>query len=137
MKGVRFRIISTKGCPRIYTFITGGFSDLNGMVFAMPAVVEKGYMDIRMDVLTPGGHSSKPPKHTVRIYVSSMFFIPRHEPIGNRYPGRPYHRAGGSSTPTRADSGKNILPESGMPGKARYRVPRVTEKTLAAVANQR
>ena len=36
------------------------------MVFARPAVAEKGYMDIRMDVLTPGGHSSTPPKHTVR-----------------------------------------------------------------------
>ena len=46
------------------------------MVFAAPAVAEKGYMDIRTDVLTPGGHSSKPPKHTVRNYVSSMFFIP-------------------------------------------------------------
>jgi len=42
----------------------GGYSDLNGTVFAAPAIVEKGYMDIRMDVLTPGGHSSVPPKHT-------------------------------------------------------------------------
>ncbi|KAG2153818.1 hypothetical protein DEU56DRAFT_907297 [Suillus clintonianus] len=28
------------------------------------AVAEKGYSDIRVDVLTPGGHSSRPPKHT-------------------------------------------------------------------------
>ncbi|KAF8141978.1 hypothetical protein EV363DRAFT_1425979 [Boletus edulis] len=42
----------------------GGYDDLGGTVFATPAVAEKGYMDIRMDVLTPGGHSSRPPKHT-------------------------------------------------------------------------
>ena len=45
-----------------------GFEDLNGTIFATPSVAEKGYMDIRMDVLTPGGHSSRPPKHTVRNY---------------------------------------------------------------------
>jgi len=36
----------------------------NGTVFATPAITEKGNMNIRMDVLTPGGHSSVPPKHT-------------------------------------------------------------------------
>ncbi|KAH7926427.1 carboxypeptidase S [Leucogyrophana mollusca] len=41
-----------------------GFSDQSGTIFATPAVAEKGYMDVRMDVLTPGGHSSRPPKHT-------------------------------------------------------------------------
>ena len=71
MKGVRFAIILSRTCPRIHTFTTGGFDELDGMVFAMPAVAEKGYMDIRMEVLTPGGHSSKPPKHTVRYCVSS------------------------------------------------------------------
>ncbi|KAF9219764.1 carboxypeptidase S [Gyrodon lividus] len=42
----------------------GGYADRGGTIFATPAVAEKGYMDIRMDVLTPGGHSSMPPKHT-------------------------------------------------------------------------
>lgn len=42
----------------------GGYSDLSGTVFATPAVAEKGYLDVRMDVLTPGGHSSRPPRHT-------------------------------------------------------------------------
>jgi len=45
----------------------GGYSDLSGTVFATPAVAEKGYLDVRVDVLTPGGHSSRPPKHTVRM----------------------------------------------------------------------
>ncbi|KIJ20621.1 Merops: M20.UNA [Paxillus involutus ATCC 200175] len=42
----------------------GIYADMSGTVFATPAVAEKGYIDVRMDVLTPGGHSSKPPKHT-------------------------------------------------------------------------
>ena len=86
--------------PCTHTWTTGGYADLNGVVFATPAVAEKGYMDIRMDVLTPGGHSSTPPKHTVRITVSSLPSIHRHDPIGNRYLGCPYHRTGGSSAPT-------------------------------------
>lgn len=32
------------------------------------AVAEKGYLDVRVEVATPGGHSSVPPEHTVRIY---------------------------------------------------------------------
>ncbi|KAG8770390.1 hypothetical protein FRC12_004298 [Ceratobasidium sp. 428] len=31
---------------------------------AQPAVAEKGYMDVRVEVATPGGHSSVPPEHT-------------------------------------------------------------------------
>ncbi|EGN95017.1 hypothetical protein SERLA73DRAFT_61542 [Serpula lacrymans var. lacrymans S7.3] len=42
----------------------GGYSDISGTIFASPAVAEKGYLDVRVDVSTPGGHSSKPPKHT-------------------------------------------------------------------------
>ncbi|KAG2125028.1 hypothetical protein DEU56DRAFT_825962 [Suillus clintonianus] len=42
----------------------GGYSDESGTIFATPAVAEKGYLDVRVDVLTPGGHSSRPPKHT-------------------------------------------------------------------------
>ena len=33
----------------------------------VPAVGEKGYFDTRVEVLTPGGHSSIPPAHTVCI----------------------------------------------------------------------
>ncbi|EKM49935.1 uncharacterized protein PHACADRAFT_188329 [Phanerochaete carnosa HHB-10118-sp] len=34
------------------------------VVFANPYVTEKGYFDLRIEVSTPGGHSSIPPPHT-------------------------------------------------------------------------
>jgi len=41
-----------------------GFSHQHGSVFAAPGVAEKGYVDVRVEVATKGGHSSIPPKHT-------------------------------------------------------------------------
>ncbi|KAJ7767417.1 hypothetical protein DFH07DRAFT_1011128 [Mycena maculata] len=42
----------------------GGFADKYGTVFATPAVAEKGYLDVHVEVTSPGGHSSVPPAHT-------------------------------------------------------------------------
>ncbi|KAI6044288.1 hypothetical protein EDC04DRAFT_2940773 [Pisolithus marmoratus] len=36
----------------------------NAIYFASPAVSEKGYLDVRVEVTSPGGHSSIPPAHT-------------------------------------------------------------------------
>ena len=35
---------------------------------ALPGVTEKGYIDVRLSVASPGGHSSIPPKHTVGFF---------------------------------------------------------------------
>ncbi|KAI0058987.1 carboxypeptidase S [Artomyces pyxidatus] len=42
----------------------GGFMEQHGSVLAVPAIAEKGYMDVRLTVSSPGGHSSLPPPHT-------------------------------------------------------------------------
>ncbi|KAG6857473.1 hypothetical protein H0H87_003540 [Tephrocybe sp. NHM501043] len=42
----------------------GGFAEDKGTVFAAPGIAEKGYLDVRVEVTSPGGHSSVPPKHT-------------------------------------------------------------------------
>ncbi|KAL5537075.1 hypothetical protein ACEPAF_898 [Sanghuangporus sanghuang] len=42
----------------------GGYSERFGAIVSTPAVAEKGKLDVRMQVSTPGGHSSRPPKHT-------------------------------------------------------------------------
>ena len=44
----------------------GRIGDMYGATFAMPATAEKGYLDVRIEVSTPGGHSSVPPAHTVQ-----------------------------------------------------------------------
>ncbi|KAF9646522.1 carboxypeptidase S, partial [Thelephora ganbajun] len=42
----------------------GGFQWSFGSVVALPAVTEKGSINVHMSVASPGGHSSIPPKHT-------------------------------------------------------------------------
>ena len=41
-----------------------GFEQAWGTLFAKPGVAEKGYSDVHVTVLTPGGHSSVPRDHT-------------------------------------------------------------------------
>ncbi|KAJ5050316.1 uncharacterized protein L3040_002199 [Drepanopeziza brunnea f. sp. 'multigermtubi'] len=41
-----------------------GIAEMQGAVFALPGVGEKGYFDVRISVETAGGHSSVPPEHT-------------------------------------------------------------------------
>lgn len=41
-----------------------GMIPMYGQLFAVPAVGEKGYLDVELRVETTGGHSSVPPPHT-------------------------------------------------------------------------
>ncbi|KAF9072250.1 carboxypeptidase S [Rhodocollybia butyracea] len=50
----------------------GGFSERYGTVFATPGVAEKGSLDLRVDVASPGGHSSVPPSHTTIGILSRL-----------------------------------------------------------------
>ncbi|KAG1843807.1 hypothetical protein DFJ58DRAFT_844227 [Suillus subalutaceus] len=40
------------------------YTDMGGVVFATPSTSEKGYLDVKITLSTPGGHSSVPPSHT-------------------------------------------------------------------------
>ncbi|KAH8116276.1 carboxypeptidase S [Phellopilus nigrolimitatus] len=59
----------------------GGFSEQYGGVFAVPAVGEKGYIDTRLEVLSPGGHSSVPPVHTSIGILSALLVEYETHPI--------------------------------------------------------
>lgn len=50
----------------------GGLSTFGGgdVIFALPSTSEKGYLDVLVEVSTPGGHSSVPPEHTVCMMIS-------------------------------------------------------------------
>ncbi|RDX54257.1 carboxypeptidase S [Lentinus brumalis] len=50
----------------------GGFAQEYDGVVATPAVAEKGYIDVRVDVTSPGGHSSVPPSHTTIGILSQL-----------------------------------------------------------------
>ncbi|KAF8217549.1 carboxypeptidase S [Mycena galopus ATCC 62051] len=41
-----------------------GFTSNYGTIIASPAVAEKGFVNVNVEVKTPGGHSSVPPAHT-------------------------------------------------------------------------
>ncbi|KAG2364099.1 hypothetical protein BDR07DRAFT_1482813 [Suillus spraguei] len=41
-----------------------GYGEQFGRVIATPGISEKGYMDVMINVASPGGHSSLPPLHT-------------------------------------------------------------------------
>lgn len=43
---------------------TSGFEETEGVNLILPATGEKGYVDSIIELYTPGGHSSVPPKHT-------------------------------------------------------------------------
>ncbi|EIW79241.1 carboxypeptidase S [Coniophora puteana RWD-64-598 SS2] len=49
-----------------------GYGDLYGQAIASPGIAEKGYVDVRVEVNTPGGHSSIPPPHTSIGMLSEM-----------------------------------------------------------------
>ncbi|KAJ3847607.1 hypothetical protein EV368DRAFT_50867 [Lentinula lateritia] len=49
-----------------------GFKDVYGTIFATPGVAEKGHADIKVEVTSPGGHSSIPPAHTTIGYLASI-----------------------------------------------------------------
>jgi Gly-Xaa carboxypeptidase len=69
---------STYGEDLPFAFIVdegGGFADKYGSIFAAPAVAEKGYLDVHVEVTSPGGHSSVPPTHTVRGLALSTSIV--------------------------------------------------------------
>ncbi|KAG7444316.1 carboxypeptidase S [Guyanagaster necrorhizus] len=50
----------------------GGFTDQYGTIFATPGIAEKGYIDVKVEVASPGGHSSIPPSHTSIGLLSAL-----------------------------------------------------------------
>ncbi|KAI0820814.1 carboxypeptidase S [Trametes gibbosa] len=68
----------------------GGFSQEFGGVFATPAIAEKGYIDVRLEVTSPGGHSSVPPAHTT-IGILSQLLV--------HYEANPYEARFARGTP--------------------------------------
>ncbi|KAH9935932.1 carboxypeptidase S [Epithele typhae] len=67
-------LLSTYGENAFFMLVDegGGFAQEYGGVVATPAVAEKGYIDVRVEVTSPGGHSSVPPSHTTIGILSQL-----------------------------------------------------------------
>ncbi|KAI5962878.1 CPS1 [Candida margitis] len=53
---------------------------LTDTIIAVPATGEKGYTDIHVELITPGGHSSIPPDHTSIGIMSELGYIIEKDP---------------------------------------------------------
>ncbi|KAH9851926.1 carboxypeptidase S [Lenzites betulinus] len=60
----------------------GSYGTLYGgdVIFAAPSLIEKGYLDVRIELKTKGGHSSVPPKHTAVGLLSAIIVAIESEP---------------------------------------------------------
>ncbi|KAG7706519.1 hypothetical protein KL930_000246 [Ogataea haglerorum] len=73
-------LLERYGPKSLYHIIDEGFGvfmELQNRYFAMLATGEKGYLDLGIEVLQPGGHSSIPPDHTAIGTMSKL--ISRYE----------------------------------------------------------
>ncbi|VVT56784.1 uncharacterized protein SAPINGB_P005271 [Magnusiomyces paraingens] len=52
-----------------------------GVKFALPGVIEKGMFDIKVQLNTPGGHSSMPPDHTAIGIISELAVVMESTPF--------------------------------------------------------
>ncbi|ESK94909.1 gly-x carboxypeptidase [Moniliophthora roreri MCA 2997] len=85
-----------------------GENAADGVIFALPGISEKGYIDVKIEVLTPGGHSSVPPVHT-SIGLLSMIIVEI-----EKHPHRPKFVRSGAGLPNAqcavAYGGEKFLP---------------------------
>ena len=63
-------VLAPKSFLTVYSK-SDGFLETYGSVTALPSVTEKGHVNVRLTVSSPGGHSSIPPDHTVKFFLSS------------------------------------------------------------------
>ncbi|ODV78389.1 putative carboxypeptidase [Suhomyces tanzawaensis NRRL Y-17324] len=72
------------GHNSVYAIIDEGpgllLDGLTDTIVAPPAVAEKGYMDIEVQVRTKGGHSSTPPDHTSIGILSELNYVIEQDP---------------------------------------------------------
>ncbi|VEU21135.1 DEKNAAC102032 [Brettanomyces naardenensis] len=57
-----------------------GIQDIYGGRFALPSTGEKGYVDVTIDLITSGGHSSIPPRHTAIGILSELITLIESKP---------------------------------------------------------
>ncbi|KAI0314592.1 hypothetical protein OF83DRAFT_435980 [Amylostereum chailletii] len=59
----------------------GQYEDKGEIIISTPNVAEKGKLNVRVEISTPGGHSSVPPPHTGIGYLSSIITALEDHPL--------------------------------------------------------
>ncbi|KAI0131947.1 vacuolar carboxypeptidase-like protein Cps1 [Xylariales sp. AK1849] len=111
----------------------GGTTDLWGSLFALPAVTEKGYVDVEVIVRMPGGHSSIPPPHNGIGVMSELITVieaNRYEPhFATENPFLGALQCAAAHSPDFPSKWKKLLPSKGDGS------PRKREKLAYAIAD--
>ena len=80
----------TFGQDSVYALIDEGagltVQELTNTIVALPGTAEKGYVDIQVELTTPGGHSSIPPDHTSIGIISELGYIIEKDPYSPLLP---------------------------------------------------
>lgn len=91
-----------------------GYSTIWGTPFALPAVAEKGYIDVEIIVRMPGGHSSIPPVHNgigVIAELAMLIEANRYEPhLHTENPFLGLLQCGAAHSPEFPSKLKKLLP---------------------------
>lgn len=57
----------------------GYHTETDGARFALPAIAERGWQDVKIEISTAGGHSSVPPAHTsIGMLASALVHLENH-----------------------------------------------------------
>lgn len=100
-----------------------GINILGDVVYALPAVAEKGFIDVILTLDTSGGHSSRPPAHTAIGIMSELVLTLENHPytpiLDEQNPFRKYLECEAKYSPDEVEpwlrkelaSGKNIGPK--------------------------
>ncbi|KAG9073696.1 hypothetical protein FS749_014778 [Ceratobasidium sp. UAMH 11750] len=118
----------------------GGISNVGDIAIAMPAVAEKGHLDVQIEVATPGGHSSVPPEHTSIGILASLIVeieatpyepeLPRSSPIYSLLQCYAAH------VPALPQSFRDSILKSICPPSSSRRAQRKCDKALKKVEEQ-
>ncbi|KAJ7093466.1 hypothetical protein B0H15DRAFT_159098 [Mycena belliarum] len=102
-----------------------GYTDAFGAVFASPGIAEKGYVNVNVEVQTPGGHSSVPPAHTsIGILAAMIVHLEAHAPVPVLALGTPAFEMAtcfGAHGPEMPHHLKRAISRAGKSEKARRR----------------
>ncbi|KAG9076408.1 hypothetical protein FRC06_009519 [Ceratobasidium sp. 370] len=118
----------------------GGILNVGDVAVAQPAVAEKGYLDVRIEVATPGGHSSVPPEHTsIGILASLLVEIestPYDPKLSRSSPIYSLLQCYATHVPSLPLSFRNSILESICPPSSSHRAQRKCDEALKQVEAQ-